>query len=111
MLDFKNIIADELKKVTNIENISQYIEIPTKSDMGDYSLPCFKLAKELKKAPKLIATEIKDKLNLSSDIVEKVDVVNGYLNFYVNSQTQTKSLFEVIIFQPVLFYSINTPLA
>ena len=96
MLDFKNIIADELKKVTNIENISQYIEIPTKSDMGDYSLPCFKLAKELKKAPKLIATEIKDKLNLSSDIVEKVDVVNGYLNFYVNSQTQTKSLFEEI---------------
>ena len=55
MLDFKKIIAEELKKVTNIENIEEYIEIPTNKEMGDYSLPCFKLAKEMKKAPQVIA--------------------------------------------------------
>ena len=62
MLDFKKIIADELKKVTNIDTIEEYIEVPTNKEMGDYSLPCFKLAKEMKKAPQMIANEIKEKL-------------------------------------------------
>ena len=84
MLDFKNIIADEIKKVTNIENIYEYIEIPANKDMGDYSLPCFKLAKELKKAPQMIANDIKEKLKINEEIVSKVEVVNGYLNFYIN---------------------------
>ena len=47
MLDFKNIIAKELANITNIKNIEEYIEIPTNKEMGDYSLPCFKLAKEM----------------------------------------------------------------
>lgn len=84
MLDFKNIIADEIKKVTNIENIYEYIEIPANKDMGDYSLPCFKLAKELKKAPQMIANDIKEKFKINEEIVSKVEVVNGYLNFYIN---------------------------
>lgn len=84
MLDFKNIVADEIKKVTNIENIYEYIEIPANKDMGDYSLPCFKLAKELKKAPQMIANDIKEKLKINAEIVSKVEVVNGYLNFYIN---------------------------
>ena len=84
MLDFKNIVADEIKKVTNIENIYEYIEIPANKDMGDYSLPCFKLAKELKKAPQMIANDIKEKLKINEEIVSKVEVVNGYLNFYIN---------------------------
>ena len=84
MLDFKNIIADEIKKVSNIENIYEYIEIPANKDMGDYSLPCFKLAKELKKAPQMIANDIKEKLKINEEIVSKVEVVNGYLNFYIN---------------------------
>ena len=45
MIDFKNIIAKELIKATDIEEIGSYIEIPSNKDMGDYSLPCFKLAK------------------------------------------------------------------
>lgn len=84
MLDFKNIVADEIKKVTNIENIYEYIEIPANKDMGDYSLPCFKLAKELKKAPQMIANDIKEKFKINEEIVSKVEVVNGYLNFYIN---------------------------
>ena len=84
MLDFKNIVADEIKKVTNIENIYEYIEIPANKDMGDYSLPCFKLAKALKKAPQMIANDIKEKLKINEEIVSKVEVVNGYLNFYIN---------------------------
>ena len=94
MIDFKTVIANELKKVTNIENISEYIEIPTNKEMGEYSLPCFKLAKELKKAPQIIANEIKNTINISQDIVSKIEVVNGYLNFYLNNSSLTKTVLE-----------------
>ena len=85
MLDFKNIIANKLKEVTKIDTIEKYIEVPTNSEMGDYSLPCFKLAKEMKKAPQTIAIEIKEKLKISENFFSKIEVVNGYLNFFVNN--------------------------
>lgn len=94
MLDFKNIIADEIKKVTNIEDIYDYIEVPANKEMGDFSLPCFKLAKELKKAPQVIATEINDKLNIPNNIVLETKVVNGYLNFYLNPMAIAKTVLE-----------------
>ena len=96
MLDFKKIIADELKKVTNIDTIEEYIEVPTNKEMGDYSLPCFKLAKEMKKAPQMIANEIKENLEINEELISKVDVVNGYLNFYVNPLAVINTVFEEI---------------
>ena len=94
MLDFKNIIAKELANIANIANIEEYIEIPTNKEMGDYSLPCFKLAKEMKKSPQIIANEINEKLNLSEEIVLKTEVINGYLNFYINPIIITKTVLE-----------------
>ena len=94
MLDFKNIITEEIKKVTNIENIYEYIEVPANKEMGDYSLPCFKLAKELKKAPQMIANDIKEKLKFEEELISKIDVVNGYLNFYINPQAIVKTVLK-----------------
>ncbi len=96
MIDFKDEIAKELKKVTNIEEIESYIEIPSNKEMGDYSLPCFKLAKELRKAPQMIANELKEKITLDENIISKVEVVNGYLNFYINPIAVIKTVFEEI---------------
>ena len=96
MLDFKEIIADKLKELTHIEKIEEYIEIPSNKEMGDYSLPCFKLAKEMKKAPQMIANEIKDKLQINEDIISKIEVINGYLNFYVNPTAIINTVLEEI---------------
>lgn len=96
MIDFKNIIAKELIKATDIEEIGSYIEIPSNKDMGDYSLPCFKLAKSLKKAPQMIASELKEKIEISEEIINKIEVVNGYLNFFINPQAVMKAVFEEI---------------
>ena len=96
MLDFKKIIAQELVKVTNIETIEEYIEVPSNKEMGDYSLPCFKLAKEMKKAPQMIANEIKEILKMDENIVEKIEVVNGYLNFYINPKAIITTVFGEI---------------
>ena len=100
MKNFKQIIAKQLSKITNIDTeiLKSYIEIPKDTKNGDYAFPCFRLAKELRKAPQAIAQEIKDKLendntknvdseNKKSDkLIEKVEVVGGYLNFYINKQ-------------------------
>ena len=96
MIDFKKEIANELKKITNIEEIESYIEIPSNKEMGDYSLPCFKLAKELRKAPQMIANELKEKITLDENIISRVEVVNGYINFYINPIAVTKTVFEEI---------------
>ena len=94
MIDFKKEIADKLREITHIETIEEFLEVPSNKEMGDYSLPCFKLAKEMKKAPQMIANEIKEKIQISEKIVSKIEVVNGYLNFYINTLTMAKTVLE-----------------
>lgn len=86
MIDFKIEIAKEISKITNIdkEEIKGYIEVPKNTNNGDFSFPCFNLAKTLRKAPPVIANEIKENIHFESDNFEKVEVINGYLNFFVN---------------------------
>ena len=95
MLDFKEVIAEEISKTVDIdkEELKSYIEVPKDSAMGDYAFPCFRLAKELKKAPPMIAEEIKTKLQVDESIIEKIEIVGGYINFYVNN---TKMVEEVL---------------
>lgn len=89
MLDVKEEIAKEIQKVTSLEKeeLKTYIEIPKDSSMGDYAFPCFKLAKELRKAPPAIATEIKEKLEIDEKVIRKIEIVGGYINFYINNTT------------------------
>ena len=101
MIDFKKKIAENISKVVDInENeLKQYIEVPKDSNLGDYAFPCFRLAKELKKAPQIIANEVKEKIEVDEKIVEKVEVAGGYLNFYINKETLAKEVLSEISVQ------------
>lgn len=94
MTDFKQEIASELAKATNLsqEELKTYIETPMDTKNGDYAFPCFRLAKELRKAPPVIANEIKEKINLNPEIITDVQVTGGYLNFFVNKDLLTKEI-------------------
>ncbi len=96
MINFKNEIAKIIEQATNIScnELETYIEMPKDSNNGDYAFPCFRLAKELKKAPPVIANEIKEKIEIDTNLIEKIDVVGGYLNFYVNKNTITNIVLE-----------------
>ena len=98
MENFKNEIAKKIVKVINldIEQIENYIETPKDTKNGDYAFPCFYLAKELKKAPTQIAEEIRKKIEINNDIIEKVEVVGGYLNFYIQKDLLTKDVLKEI---------------
>lgn len=98
MINFKQEIAKNITKAIKIEQdiIENAIEVPTDTIHGDYAFPCFKLAKDLKKSPVIIANEIKEKIQINHDIVEKIDIVGGYLNFYIKKETLIKTVLEEI---------------
>lgn len=94
MTNFKQEIAKQIAKAINVneKELETYIEIPKDVKNGDYAFPCFRLAKELKKAPQQIANEIKEKIVIDQAIIKKVEVLGGYLNFFVNKQLLTKEV-------------------
>ena len=98
MIDFKLKIAEKLESIVNInkDELKSYIEVPKDTKNGDYSFPCFKLAKELKKAPQMIANEIKEKMNIEDMGIEKVEVVGGFLNFFVDKQLLAKEVLNEV---------------
>ena len=65
-VDFKEVIANAVSKVTNIDKdeIKGFIEIPKEETNGDYSFPCFRLAKELHQSPINIANNIKENIDI-----------------------------------------------
>lgn len=100
MKDFKQIIAEKIAKVTNIETekILENVEVPKDTSNGDFAFPCFLLAKELKKSPVMIATDLQEKIleqlnnenncdEMSNEnVIADVVAVNGFLNFKLNKQ-------------------------
>lgn len=98
MKDFKMQIAEKISKVTNIDanEIKGYIEIPKDASMGDYAFPCFSLAKSLRKAPPMIASEIKEKLDITDTDIETVEIAGGYLNFTISKNELAKVVLEEI---------------
>lgn len=94
MINFK----DEVKKIilgfdTGLteEEISDLIEIPPNSDMGDYAFPVFKLAKTFRKAPNLIAEELAQKA-FENENIKKIANVGPYVNFFVNNSKLVESV-------------------
>ena len=98
MKDFKMQIAEKISKVINIDanEIKGYIEIPKDASMGDYAFPCFSLAKSLRKAPPMIASEIKEKLDITATDIETVEIAGGYLNFTISKNELAKVVLEEI---------------
>ena len=98
MIDFKQSIAKAVAEVVNIDEkeLESYIEIPKDTNNGDYAFPCFRLAKELKKAPPLIASDIREKMSIDGTIIEKVEAVGGYLNFYIYQEQMVKEVLTEI---------------
>ena len=73
------------------KEISDLIEIPPNSDMGDYAFPVFKLAKTFRKAPNLIAEELAKK-EFGNENIKKIANVGPYVNFFVDNSKLVESV-------------------
>lgn len=105
-MNYKNEIAKKISAITNVNvaDLEGYIETPPNPEMGDFAFPCFKLAKELRKAPPAIAAELKEQLT-TDEVIERIDVAGGYLNFFISKEGLVKNVIDEVLTKGDLYGS------
>ncbi len=89
-------IYTAIEEKVDLNDIYDKIEIPKDKKNGDFAYPCFNLAKILKNSPVNIANDIYAKIT-KDEKIGKVEVVNGFLNFYINDKyIVNKTLKEIL---------------
>ncbi len=86
MINYTEKIADILAPhIEGLERdeIRDMIETPADGKMGDFALPCFKLARVLRKAPPMIAKGIAEAIG-DDPMFAKVEQVNAYVNMFLD---------------------------
>ncbi len=108
MTDYKKLIAKEISKITDFDEQTAYegIEYPKNAEMGDYSFPCFRLSKTMRKSPVAIAEELSEKIG---DIqgVSSVEAVSGFLNFKLDRETVAKDTLQAVYEEGAKFGSVD----
>ncbi|MER2173378.1 MAG: arginine--tRNA ligase [Carnobacterium sp.] len=98
-MDYKLGVAQALKEQIGdalpIEKIVSLLENPKSAEHGDIAFPAFALAKAFRKAPQQIATDLGGTVH--SPIVEKVEVVGPYLNFFLNKKEVSAAVLKEIL--------------
>ena len=93
-LKLSEIISEKFNiEITNDELIA-LMEYPPEASMGDIAIPCFKLAKTLRKGPPMIASALAEDMKL--EIIEKAEAVNGYLNVYFSADALSEHVLNEI---------------
>lgn len=96
-MDYKKKVAELISLEVELEQekIEQLIEIPPRSEMGDFAFPCFQLAKTMKKSPNMIAKELSEKFNKEG--FEKIENLGPYVNFFADKGSFTANAIEKIL--------------
>ncbi len=81
---------------TDAGELTEWFEIPRKADMGDLAFPCFRLSRSMRKAPPVIAAELKERLVLPVGVA-KAEAVGGYLNFFVDAAAKASSVLGKVL--------------
>ncbi len=99
-MDTKQLIASEIAKVVpNLEQntVLSLLETPKNSDMGDLAFPAFSLAKIMRKAPQMIASDIAEQIDAS--FFEKVVAVGPYINFFLDKSSISADILGQVVAQ------------
>lgn len=96
-MNFKEEIAQKIYNSLQvqdlkIEDIVGMVEVPKEKNNGDFAFPCFRLAKILRKSPVDIANDLSSKIH--DEIFEKIEAINGFLNFYISKDLVAKNTIE-----------------
>jgi arginyl-tRNA synthetase len=107
----KEKIVDFLKEHCTVDiDFSTVLEVPKLHSQGDFSLPCFMLAKELKQSPQHIAQELEE--NLSKKLpafLSSISASGPFLNFYINPSVLSKEILHQFSETTLPSYQTKTP--
>ncbi|MBE5732487.1 MAG: arginine--tRNA ligase [Clostridiales bacterium] len=95
-MDLRRIVANSIEtELLSSEELYQALTLSVDEKNGDVCLPCFKLAKTLRKSPMMIAEQIKACVK-ESEYIEKTESVSGYLNFFLSKQKISEMILDEI---------------
>ncbi len=96
-MDYKQLIIDSIKiDGANKQDLLALVTTPKDSSMGDLCIPCFKIAKEMKKPPMVIAEEIAKSVD-KGDMIEEVNAVAGFVNFKFDNVKFAKQVLDDVL--------------
>lgn len=98
MINEKKNIISKLIKIEGVtaQEIYDALTVPTDTKMGDYSLPCFRFSKLLRKAPVTIAQDIAQSIVQLPYPIISVSALNGYVNFVTDKLYTAKKVLSEI---------------
>ncbi|KYP21799.1 Arginine--tRNA ligase [Streptococcus parauberis] len=102
-MDTKTLVANEIAKVVpelEQDTIINLIETPKNSEMGDLAFPAFSLAKVLRKAPQMIASDLAEKIN--ADQFEKIVAIGPYINFFLNKSLISQDVMKTLLLKKLI---------
>ena len=91
-MNLKQEVYNVLNQLKDYGDLNALVIDSIDASKGDYCLPCFSLAKTMRKSPIIIADEIANALNLTNTNIEKVESVAGYVNFFLNKSSVSKQV-------------------
>lgn len=89
------------------EEVLKLLTVPQESSHGNFSLPCFSLARTLRKAPKLIAEDLATQITLPAGF-DRCEAMAGYLNFFLDRAFLMKQILNDIHTQQEAFGHAQT---
>lgn len=78
------------------DEVSRLLVRTQDTKLGDYTFPCFILAKSMKIAPNICAQNLKNEIKLPAAF-EKVEAVGPYLNFFFNRRAVVEKVLADIL--------------
>ncbi len=94
--DFRQEVERRVKEALNSLGCDSAFEVEAPSSgVADLAVPCFPLAKELRKAPQAIADELREMVPCEGPICA-VESVNGYLNFFIDQDVLLRETLKEI---------------
>jgi len=87
------------QSIENIYNISLsevILSLPPKKNMWDFAFWCFPLAKQLKKSPIQIASELEQQIIGGESIIQSCQADGPYVNIYISPSVYEKQFLETL---------------
>ena len=103
-MEFKEYIAGRITEAMEIvfgqsvDGVEGFLETPPNPDMGDFAFPCFKLSRTLRMGPPAIAGKLASAIS-SDEVIDRVECVGGYLNFFLHKSGYAQSIVERVLQQ------------
>lgn len=96
MTDYKKHIASLISALVPDTDAEQYVTATADDSFGDFTFPCFRLAKTMRMSPVQIAQKLAGEVK-TDGVVVKVEPVNGYLNFFVNKDAMIAETLDKVL--------------